>query len=79
MWAHPDEIAGIEIYSGVGVPAQFNSGLMGKNPLDQCGSIVMWTRPRLGNKRVFTMGNLLKVGTAVGLGYALQAYIFAKR
>jgi hypothetical protein len=39
-WANPDEIAGIEIYSGAGVPPQFHGGMY-----QSCGSIVIWTKP----------------------------------
>lgn len=38
-WAHPDDIAGIEIYSGAFVPPEFQEGMTG------CGSIVIWTKP----------------------------------
>ncbi|MEO8193005.1 MAG: carboxypeptidase regulatory-like domain-containing protein [Gemmatimonadales bacterium] len=37
-WVSPKDIAGIEIYTGAGVPAQFQQGLSG------CGSIVIWTK-----------------------------------
>ncbi len=54
-WVHPDEIAGIEIYSNTEVPARFNTGMAGvgrvsaSDPNDAvhiCGSIVVWTRLR---------------------------------
>ena len=38
-WAHPDDVAGIEVYTGAMVPPEFQPGMMG------CGSIVIWTRP----------------------------------
>lgn len=38
-WAHPDDIAGIEIYAGALVPPEFQEGMTG------CGSIVIWTKP----------------------------------
>jgi hypothetical protein len=78
----PDEIDGIEIYSGITVPMQFNTALRGgelKDPTDQCGSIVIWTRQRLGPKRRITWANVLTTGAAVGLGAALGQYIFSKR
>jgi hypothetical protein len=37
-WAHPDDVAGIEIYAGAVVPPEFQPGMTG------CGSIVLWTR-----------------------------------
>jgi hypothetical protein len=40
-WVRPEEVAGIEIYVGGNVPSQFQEALAG------CGSIVIWTRPRL--------------------------------
>ncbi|HEX6944200.1 MAG TPA: carboxypeptidase regulatory-like domain-containing protein [Gemmatimonadaceae bacterium] len=42
----PDEVAGIEVYSGAWVPAQFTRGLAGVGHVGEaCGSIVIWTRP----------------------------------
>jgi hypothetical protein len=42
----PDEVAGIEIYAGSWVPAQFTRGLAGIGRLGEaCGSIAIWTRP----------------------------------
>ena len=35
---HPNEVAGIEVYTGAGLPPQFQKGLSG------CGSIVIWTK-----------------------------------
>jgi len=37
-WVHPDEVAGIEVYSEGTVPPQFQPGLNG------CGSVVIWTK-----------------------------------
>jgi hypothetical protein len=37
-FVNPKEIAGIEVYTGAGVPPQFQQGLGG------CGSIVIWTK-----------------------------------
>jgi len=34
----PEQIKGIEIYTGPGIPAAFQQGMTG------CGSIVIWTR-----------------------------------
>ena len=42
----PDEVAGIEVYAGTWVPAQFTRGLAGVGQVGEaCGSIVVWTRP----------------------------------
>ena len=37
-WVRPKEIAGIEVYTGAGVPPQFHEGMT------DCGSIVIWTK-----------------------------------
>lgn len=37
-WVYPKEIAGIEVYAGLGVPAQYQPGRTG------CGSILIWTK-----------------------------------
>ena len=37
-WVRPEEIAGIEIYNDVGIPAQFQRALSG------CGAIVIWSK-----------------------------------
>lgn len=45
-WVRPNEIAGIEIYAGTYMPAQFARGLagVGRNG-SACGSVVIWTTP----------------------------------
>jgi hypothetical protein len=37
-WVRPEDIAGIEVYTGAGVPPQFQQAFHG------CGSIVVWTK-----------------------------------
>ncbi|HLA13898.1 MAG TPA: carboxypeptidase regulatory-like domain-containing protein [Gemmatimonadaceae bacterium] len=37
-WVRPHEIAGIEVYTGAGLPAQFQQEMSG------CGAIVIWTK-----------------------------------
>jgi len=37
-WVRPQEIAGIEVYTGAGLPAQFQQEMTG------CGAIVIWTK-----------------------------------
>ena len=52
----PDEIAGVEVYSGASVPAEFRErSLPGTNPggvrvagFEGCTTVVVWTRTRLG-------------------------------
>lgn len=45
-WVTPREIAGMEVYVGPHVPAQFNTGLAGGGPAggQSCGAIVIWTK-----------------------------------
>ena len=38
IWVHPKEIAGVEIYAGLGAPIEYQFGMSG------CGSILIWTR-----------------------------------
>jgi len=42
----PREIAGMEVYVGPHVPAQFNTGLAGGGAAggQSCGAIVIWTK-----------------------------------
>ncbi|HEY9226098.1 MAG TPA: carboxypeptidase regulatory-like domain-containing protein, partial [Gemmatimonadaceae bacterium] len=37
-WIRPEDVVGIEVYSGISAPAQYQAALHG------CGSIVIWTR-----------------------------------
>lgn len=37
-WVRPSEVAGIEVYTGAGLPAQFQQEMTG------CGAIVIWTK-----------------------------------
>jgi hypothetical protein len=45
-WVKPSEIAGMEIYVGPHVPAQFNTGLAGGSAAggQSCGAIVIWSK-----------------------------------
>jgi len=76
-WVNPDEIAGIEIYVGSTVPAQFSSGVWGVGrpnaPVELCGSIVIWTKlppapahPASWKKRVMAAAGLAAVAVAAG-------------
>jgi len=38
VWVHPREVAGIEIYVGLGTPIQFQPGMTA------CGSVLIWTK-----------------------------------
>lgn len=67
----PDEVAGIEVYSGAFVPAQFQEGLGG------CGSIVIWTKQgenparRWSLRRRVAHGAVaLLVGAGIGVLFA---------
>lgn len=61
-WVNPNEIAGIEIYTGPGVPAQFTIGMEGGG-LDRqiCGSIVIWTKPLARATRTSWKARVAKV------------------
>lgn len=39
-WVPPEKIAGVELYVGTNVPAQFSAGMIGTG----CGSIAVWTK-----------------------------------
>jgi len=73
-WVNPEEVAGIEIYAGPGLPEQFSTGLggVGRRGAQQCGSIVIWTRPnpslRRGSKPpVRRAMGVVAIGALVGL------------
>lgn len=72
-WVSPDEVAGIEIYTGPVIPPQFSTGLSGMGTSQGvCGSIVIWMKvppalPRTSWKD--------RIETAVGLA-ALTLAIF---
>lgn len=38
VWVNPEEIAGVEVYAGLGAPMEF------KQALTDCGSILIWTK-----------------------------------
>jgi len=38
VWVHPGEVAGVEVYAGLGAPLEFQPGMTG------CGSVVIWTK-----------------------------------
>jgi hypothetical protein len=67
-WVKPNRIAGIEVYVGAHMPAQFNPG-MGAGGLDSepCGSIVIWTKPLGVSSRMSWKGRVVRV---VGIGVA---------
>ena len=72
-WVKPNEVAGIEIYTGPGTPAQFNPGLSS----EVCGSIVIWTKPPSAYLRPSSWrGRVVKVlgfgAAAVGIGALLD-------
>ena len=68
-WVKPNEIAGIEIYVGASVPAQFNPGIgAGGLSHEPCGSIVIWTKPASGLRPSSWKGRVVRV-----LGLAVAA------
>lgn len=38
MWVRPKNVAGVEVYSGLGAPLEYQEGMTG------CGSILIWTK-----------------------------------
>jgi hypothetical protein len=62
-WVKPNEIAGIEVYTGPGVPPQFSAG-MGVVGLSEqvCGSLIIWTRlPPAEGRRASWKGRAVRV------------------
>ncbi len=68
----PDEVAGIEVYSGAFVPAQFQEGLGG------CGSIVIWTKPGENPARRWSARRRAVQATAALLVGAGLGVLFAR-
>jgi hypothetical protein len=65
-WVNPNEVGGIEIYTGPGTPVQFTPGMAGGGLAQQvCGSIVIWTKPLARAPRASWKARVAKV---VGLG-----------
>ena len=63
----PDEVAGIEVYAGVSVPAQFTRGMAGIGRVGElCGSIVIWTRPSPSRMKRMSWGQ--RALTLLGAG-----------
>ena len=56
MWVHPNEIKGIEVYTGATAPPQYQPGMSG------CGAIVMWTKRVENNRHVTRTAVLRAVG-----------------
>ena len=63
----PDEVAGIEVYAGTSVPAQFTRGMAGIGRVGElCGSIVIWTQPAPSPKKRMSWGQ--RALTLLGAG-----------
>jgi len=61
-WVNPNEIAGIEVYTGPGVPAQFTTGMGGGGLGGQiCGSLIIWTKPLARATRTSWKARVAKV------------------
>lgn len=65
-WVQPSEITGVEVYTGISAPAEFQPGANG------CGSIVIWTNLDDAGKQPLSRKRLL-----VGLGVTLVGVLFA--
>ncbi len=65
-WVNPNEVGGIEIYTGPGTPVQFTPGMAGGGLAQQvCGSVVIWTKPLARTPRASWKARVAKV---LGLG-----------
>lgn len=75
---NPNEIGGIEVYSGTFIPVQFSTGMGGvgrrldpENTVQPCGSIVIWTKPRPSTVRSSWRRNLVRVMATVGFALVI--------
>lgn len=75
-FVNPNEIAGVEIYSGTTVPFQFIS--MRGSSRDRCGAIVIWTKMRAQSKNAWTTRNAFFTAGFVGLSL-LTGVLFTRR
>ena len=75
-FVNPNEIAGVEIYSGTTVPFQFIS--MRGSGRDRCGAIVIWTKMRPQSKNAWTARNAFFTAGFVGLSI-LTGVLFTRR
>ncbi|HET6703085.1 MAG TPA: TonB-dependent receptor [Gemmatimonadaceae bacterium] len=76
-WVKPNEIAGIELYTGSGAPPQFSAG-MGVVGLSEqvCGSVVIWTRlPPAEGRRTSWKGGALRVLGLAAFALAVNALV----
>ena len=75
-FVNPNEIAGVEIYSGTNVPFQFIS--MRGSSRDRCGAIVIWTKMRPSSKNAWTARNAFFTVGFIGLSL-LTGVLFTNR
>jgi hypothetical protein len=71
----PDEIAGVEIYSGATVPVQFSTMNRGG---DRCGAIVIWTKMQRSTRNARTKRGMLIATSFVGLSL-VAGMLFTRR
>jgi hypothetical protein len=71
-WVRPSEITGVEVYTGISAPAEFQLGGKG------CGSIVIWTNLEEGGKQPLTRKRLI-AGLAVTMFGVLLAVLLGRR
>jgi hypothetical protein len=75
-WVRPNEIAGIEIYAGTFMPAQFARGLAGVGRDGaSCGSVVIWTTPAPLRRRTSWLQRLATVFIIGGLALGIAALV----
>ena len=71
-WVRPSDIIGVEVYTGISAPAEFQPAVKG------CGSIVIWTNIDEAGKRHLSKRQLM-VGLGVTLVGVLLGVLLARR
>jgi hypothetical protein len=64
--ADPDEIVGIEVYSGAKTPVQF------QRPRTGCGSILVWTKPKNYGRHPAALMIVASLAAVGGLGVLFE-------
>jgi hypothetical protein len=73
-WVRPDEVAGIEIYTGPVVPAQFSTGRSGVGASrGDCGSIVIWTKSPPTSSKVSWTVRIVTVVALAAFALSIEA------
>jgi hypothetical protein len=73
-WVRPDEVAGIEIYTGPVVPPQFSTGRSGVGASHgDCGSIVIWTKPSPTSSKLSWTARIVMIVGLATLALSIEA------